>query len=122
MKKLLYAIAVVALTFVAGCATSKTDASGNHDASGPITEARLGIKLYPGAAIVTSGETDQVVSANLRTPDPLEKVIGFYETELSTKGSGDLALYQISGLKGTRKFAVSINRDDATNVSIMGVK
>jgi len=122
MRTLLYAIAIVAFTFVAGCSTSKTASSGSNDAGGPITEAKLGIKLYPGAAIVTSGETDQVVSANLRTPDPAEKVIGFYETELGTKGSGDPAVYQISGQKGGRKFAISINRDDATNVSIMGVK
>jgi hypothetical protein len=122
MNKLLYAITVVALALVAGCATSKTGVSGNHDAGGPINEARLGIKLYPGAAIVTSGETDQVVSANLRTPDPVDKVISFYETELSAKGSGDLTMYQITGQKGTRKFAISINRDDATNVSIMGAK
>jgi hypothetical protein len=125
MKKpphVLLFITALALVFLAGCATSTTDASGNHDASGPIAEARLGMKIYPGAQIVTSGETDQVVSANLRTPDSPEKVIGFYEAELGAKGSGDPAMYQISGQKGGRKFSVSINRDDSTNVSIMGAK
>jgi hypothetical protein len=97
-------------------------AAQSHDASGPISEARLGLKLYPGATIVTSGETDDVVSANLRTPDPAEKVIAFYERELGAKGSGDRASYQLSGSKGGKTYAIAINNDGATNVSIMGKK
>lgn len=122
MKTLLLAITLAATVFTAGCGNSATDASGNHDAGGPITEARLGLKIYPGAAIVTSGETDDIVSANLRTPDPAAKVSAFYETELSAKATGDGAGYQISGQKGSRKFVVSINNDGNTNVSIMGKK
>ena len=107
-----YLLLFAAVAFVAGCGDSKPAATGNHDASGPITEARLGLKIYPGATIVTSGETDEVVSANLRTSDPVAKVTAFYETELGAKASGDTVTYQISGQKG----------DGMTNVSIMGKK
>lgn len=122
MRPTLIVVLFAATVIVAGCGNSTADASGNHDASGPITEARLGLKIYPGAAIVTSGETDEIVSANLRTPDPPAKVIAFYETELSAKGAGDLATYEISGQKGGRNYAITINNDGATNVSIMGKK
>ena len=126
MRSLLLFALLTAITFVAGCgdstADSKPAATGNHDASGPITEAKLGVKIYPGARIVTSGETDEIVSANLRTPDPVEKVIAFYETELGAKASGDSVNYQISGQKGSKKYVIAINNDGSTNVSIMGRK
>ena len=111
-----------AIAFVVGCGDSKPAATGSHDASGPITEARLGVKIYPGATIVTSGETDELVSANLRTSDPVEKVIAFYETELGAKASGDTVTYQISGQKGGKTYVIAINNDGMTNVSIMGKK
>jgi hypothetical protein len=111
---LLLGIMAVAL----GCG-SKTAS----DPGGPITEDRLGVKIYPGATIVTSGETDEVVSANLRTGDPAAKVIAFYEGELGTKGSGDPAAYTIAGEKKGKKYAISINADQgSTNVSILGKK
>jgi hypothetical protein len=122
MRPLLVAMLFAATVFVAGCGNSTADASGNHDATGPITEARLGVKIYPGAAIVTSGETDEIVSANLRTPDPAAKVSAFYEAELGAKATGDLASYQISGRKGGRSYGITINNDGNTNVSIMGKK
>ena len=80
------------------------------------------MKIYPGATIVTSGETDEIVSANLRTPDPPAKAIAFYETELGAKGSGDPATYQISGRKGNMTYGISINTDSQTNISITGRK
>ena len=126
MKSLLFLGLLAVAAFVAGCGNSKTDsnqtATGSHDASGPITEAKLGVKIYPGATIVTSGETDEVVSANLRTSDPVQKVVAFYETELGAKASGDSVTYQISGQKGGKTYAIAINNDGSTNVSIMGKK
>ena len=110
---------------MAGCGNSNADSkpeTGSHEAGGPITEARLGLKIYPGATIVTSGETDEIVSANLRTADPAAKVIAFYENELGAKGAGDAAGYQISGQKSGKKYVISINNDGNTNVSIMGKK
>src|SRR5579872_4603317 len=66
MKSLLLLLLFAAIAVATGCgstnADSKPAASVNHDTIGPITEARLGIKIYPGAAIVTSGETDEIVS------------------------------------------------------------
>src|ERR1700682_1434033 len=107
------------MAFALGCGGSKTAS----DPGGPITEARLGVKIYPGATIVTSGETDEVVSANLRTPDAAAKVIAFYETEIGVKGSGDPAAYMIAGEKKGKKYAISINADQgSTNVSILGKK
>jgi hypothetical protein len=122
MKYTLLTVLLTAIVFAAGCGSSSADATGNHDASGPITEARLGVKIYPGATIVTSGETDEVVSANLRTPDSVDKVIAFYEAELGVKATGDVALYELSGQKGGKKYGIGINNDGNTNVSIMGKK
>jgi len=125
MRPLLLIALFAATVVIAGCGNSTAASepqSGNHDASGPISEARLGVKIYPGATIVTSGETDEIVSANLRTPDPVSKVSAFYENELGAKGAGDVANYQISGQKGGRKYAITINNDGNTNVSIMGKK
>ena len=106
------------MAFALGCGSQTATAPG-----GPITEARLGVKIYPGATMVTSGETDEVVSANLRTPDSADKVIAFYEGEIGTKGSGDPAASTISGEKKGKKYAISINADQgSTNVSILGKK
>ncbi len=114
---------IAILAFASGCGGAKTDATGTAAPAGPISEERLGVKIYPGATMVTSGETDEVVSANLRTPDPAAKVIAFYEAELSAKGSGDPAAYTISADKKGKKYAISINADQgSTNVSIMGKK
>jgi hypothetical protein len=118
MRHILFAGLLAAVVFTAGCGSSTTEATG----SGPITEARLGVKIYPGASIVTSGETDEIVSANLRTSDPVEKVREFYEGEVGAKATGDATNYQISGQKGTKKYAIAINNDGNTNVSIMGKK
>lgn len=63
-------------------------ANRNHDASGPLTEATLGLKFYPGSRVVTSGETAEVLSANLETSDEVAKVIAFYEAELGQKATG----------------------------------
>ena len=121
-----YLLLFAAIALVVGCGgsktDSKTDATGNHDASGPITEAKLGVKIYPGATIVTSGETDEVVSANLRTSDPVAKAVAFYETELGAKATGDTVTYQISAQKGGKTYFIAINNDGMTNVSIMGKK
>jgi hypothetical protein len=121
VMKTFFLLAIMA--FACGCGASKTATTATPAPAGPITEDRLGLKIYPAATIVTSGETDEVVSANLRTPDSADKVIAFYEAELGAKGSGDPAAYTISADKKGRKFAISINTDQgATNVSIMGKK
>jgi hypothetical protein len=114
-------LAIMALAL--GCGGSKTATTETQAAAGPISEARLGVKIYPGSTIVTSGETDEVVSANLRTPDSAAKVIVFYEAELAAKGSGDPAAYTIAGEKKGKKYAISVNADQgSTNVSILGKK
>lgn len=95
-------------------------ASGNHDAAGPITEAKLGVKIYPGSRIVTSGETAEIVSANLETGDAAEKVIKFYEEELGTAKD---ASGMIKAKKDGRTFVVNAVPSGAgTAVSIMGKK
>src|SRR4051812_26876074 len=95
-------------------------ASGNHDAAGPITEEKLGVKLYPGAKIVTSGETSEIVSANLQTSDPADKVTKFYEKEL---GASADASGSIMTKKSDRTFVVSVMAEGSGSVvSIMGKK
>ena len=120
---------VLALTLaLVGCGpkneTATADApkenTGNHDAGGPITEAKLGVKIYPGARIVTSGETDEVVSANLETPDSAEKVTQFYEKELGTAKD---ASGMVMAKKNGRTYVVNAIPSGAlTAVSIMGKK
>src|ERR1039457_3842638 len=121
-----YLLLFAAIALVVGCGgsktDSKTDARGNHAASGPITEAKLGVKIYPGATIVTSGETDVVVRPNLLTSDPVAKAVAFYETELGAIATGDTVTYQISAQKGGKTYFIAINNDGMTNVSIMGKK
>ncbi len=81
----------------APAALSTPAASGNHDATGPVTEATLGVKFYPGARLVTSGETPDLVSANLETSDSGDKVAAFYEAELGTKAVGTMIKGQKDG-------------------------
>lgn len=91
-------------------------ASGNHDASGPLTEAKLGLKYYPGARVVTSGETSDLFSANLQTSDEPAKVIAFYETELGVKATGG----KIKTTKDNHLMVVSTAPSEGgTAVSIM---
>ena len=100
--------------------TSKTT-SGNHDPGGPISEERLGVKIYPGAKIVASGETDEVVSANLFTTDSSDKVVKFYSQELGADYNGPTLT--ISGHKNGRQYAISIIPDTGgTSVAILGKK
>ncbi|MEO6787220.1 MAG: hypothetical protein ABI318_13900 [Chthoniobacteraceae bacterium] len=96
------------------------NSTGSHDAGGPITEAKLGVKIYPGARIVTSGETEEVVSANLETSDAPEKVIKFYEQELgAAKDSSGMVMAKKNG----RTFVVNAVPSGAGSaVSIMGKK
>ncbi len=120
-------VLILAIAFtLASCgpeqkSTGSAASSGNHDAGGPISEARLGLKIYPGSRIVTSGETDEVVSANLVTSDSSTKVIEFYEQELGIKAEAGTAM--ISAKKNGRAFVVSLAKSGGgTAISIMGKK
>jgi uncharacterized lipoprotein len=101
-----------------GAATS----SGNHDATGPISEGALGLKIYPGARIVTSGETAEVVSANLQTTDSAEQVVKFYQNELGLPTDAAPTM-DLTGKKNNRMYAISVNRSEGlTSASILGKK
>ncbi len=133
--KLSLAVSLIAVicTFSIGCSHSSDDkksgstvdapktVSGSHDPGGPISEERLGVKIYPGAKLVTSGETDEVVSANLFTTDPAEKVVKFYTQELGADFNGPALT--ISGQKNGRAYSISIIPDTGgTSVAILGKK
>lgn len=111
---------------LAGCGPKQSDTppkpeNPSHDVAGPISEAKLGLKIYPGARIVTSGETAEIVSANLETPDSSDKVAKFYQEQLGV--AADPAARMVSGNKDGRKFAISIGAyGGGTTVSIMGKK
>lgn len=106
----------------AGAAAGRGAATGNHDAAGPITEAALGVKIYPGARLVTSGETDELVSANIETPDAAEKVVKFYQKELGLSDDGTPTM-MLSAKKNNRTYVVSVTASGGlTSASIMGKK
>ncbi|MEO6738927.1 MAG: hypothetical protein ABIP20_01655 [Chthoniobacteraceae bacterium] len=123
MKRILL-IAVTGI--LAGCGPKQSDTAvkpnnTSHDVAGPISETKLGVKIYPGARIVTSGETAEIVSANLETADSSDKVATFYQGQLGL--AADPASKRVSGTKGGRKFAISIvPSGGGTAVSIMGKK
>jgi hypothetical protein len=133
MKPCAVLIGSLALILLAGCKTkSETSAtpaqngaatsSGNHDATGPISEAALGLKIYPGSRIVTSGETPEVVSANLETTDSADQVLKFYLKELGLPADAAPTM-DLSGKKNNRMYAVSVGRSEGlTAVSILGKK
>ena len=99
-----------------------TAPSGSHDSGGPITEAALGVKIYPGARIVTSGETPEIVSANLETADAMDKVVKFYQQELGLPTDGP-AEGTLTAKKNNRMYAISvIPSGGTTSISIMGKK
>src|SRR4051812_38289660 len=77
-------------------APSTSPASQTPNPTASITEEQLGVKMYPGARVVTSGETPEVVSANLETTDEAAKVVSFYEGELGATGTGDPVMTNIS--------------------------
>lgn len=102
--------------------TTQAPAPKAADPAAPITEDRLGVKFYPGAKIVTSGETAEVVSANLRTPDAADVVRKFYEEQLSLAPSGK-AGGMLVATRNNLKYAINIQSDaGVTNVSIMAKK
>lgn len=45
------------------------------------------VALYPGSKIVTNGENNGVIGANLETTDSEAQVVAFYEKELGAKQS-----------------------------------
>ncbi len=81
------------------------------------------VAIYPGAKIVSNGENNGVIGANLEVMDSRDHVIAFYAKELgvpvSPGGSGSLA-----GQKGGHKITIIVT--DAgkgkTSVSIIEPK
>ena len=91
-------------------------------AAGPISEEILGIKIFPGARIVHSGDSAQLVSANLRASEPGAEIVKFYEQELGIPESGR-ASGAVSGTKGNISYGISVIPGKAvTEVSILGTK
>ena len=87
-----------------------------------VTESSLGLKFFPEARVVTSGETAELVSANLQVAKPSAEVVKFYENELGLPESGKSS-GTFKGEKHGKVTVVSINSDaSGTNVSIMRKK
>ena len=128
MKILL--LCFVTIFVLAGCgqapdapATTPPTTTADNQSTKPLTEAQLGVKFYPGARVVTSGETDSVLSANLETSDPSDKAVAFYENELGAKSDGGSPVATISGKKGAVQYAISITTaSGVTSISILGKK
>ena len=74
------------------------------------------MRFYPGSKIVTSGETDEVVSANLRTADAPDKVREFYEGEPGAKATGDATILPDFRTERHSRSMIAINNDGNTNV------
>jgi hypothetical protein len=92
---------------------------------GTVTEAQLGVPVYPGATVKTSSKMEGAATGNkgtlemymLMTPDSLEKVTAFYKSNLKNVKN---SLVQGSGDQGMAMF--SIGDDDAITVNIMSDK
>jgi hypothetical protein len=77
---------------------------------GTLTEAQLGVPVYPGATVRTSSKMEGAAAGNkgalemytLMTPDSLEKVTAFYKSNLKNvknsfvQGSGDQGMAMFS--------------------------
>lgn len=126
MKSTALAAAAALVVGLAACSPKSGDqsastSSGSHDPSGPISETKLGVKIYPGARIVTSGETDEIVSANLETADAPATVAQFYQQQLGQPADANSMM--VSGSKGGITYAISITPSGGGSaVSIMGKK
>jgi len=85
-----------------------------------VTEADLGVKLYPGAAVVSGGKTsgaggngaDSWAVVELLTKDPFDKVATFYRSAYAkenrvVEGPGSLTIIVDSGGRGTKTITVT---------------
>jgi len=85
-----------------------------------VTEADLGVRLYPGAAVVSGGKTSAArgnganswAVVELLTKDPFDKVAAFYRRAYAkgnqvVEGSGSLAIIVDSGGRGTKTITVT---------------
>jgi hypothetical protein len=92
---------------------------------GTVTEAQLGVPVYPGATIKTSSKMEGAATGNkgtiemymLMTPDSLEKVTAFYKSNLKNVKN---SFVQGSGDQGMAMF--SVGDDDAITVNIVSDK
>jgi hypothetical protein len=92
---------------------------------GTVTEAELGIPVYPGATVKGSSKMEGAATGNqgvlemytLATPDSLEKVAAFYKSNLKNVKN---SFVQGSGDQGMAMF--SIGDDGAITVNIVSDK
>jgi hypothetical protein len=93
---------------------------------GAVTEAKLGVPVYPGATVKGSNKMEGAVTGNkggaleiytLMTPDSLEKVTAFYKSNLKNVKN---SVVQGSGDQGMAMF--SIGDDGAISVNIVSDK
>jgi ABC-type uncharacterized transport system auxiliary subunit len=105
-------------------APSKAPVESIHAEAGKaISPEVLGLALYPGAKVVTSGTEGKIVSANLETADATDKVTKFYEGELGAKAETKGGLLSVQGAKGGTRYAIVVLRSGGTtSISIMGEK
>lgn len=92
---------------------------------GTVTEAQLGVPVYPGATVKASSKMGGAATDNkgtvemytLMTPDSLEKVTAFYKSNLKNVKN---TLVQGSGDQGMAMF--SLGDDGAISVNIVSDK
>jgi hypothetical protein len=108
-----------------GARWTMTDPNGRHTTTtttASVSEADLGVKLYPGAVVVSGGKTSTAgggswAVAELVTRDPYEKVALFYRQAYETgnqviPGPGSLMIIIGTSPKETK--TLSVTRDSAT--------
>src|ERR1044072_3698868 len=80
-----------------------------------------GIPIYPGAKVLTRHDKDKTVNAEIETTDPFEKVVAYYEKELSAKRKGNESLVTIEGAKGEYSYGIVIapKQGGLTAVSVL---
>jgi hypothetical protein len=121
---------------------TSTDAKGNTTVmefgNAKVTEAELGVTLYPGATAVENGATrtkaaeGTSVMAGYESKDSVEKVAGFFREQLRAKSNGkqmmdsstnDTVVLMLSDDQSNNTVQVSVSKADAgSSIQVVSVQ
>jgi hypothetical protein len=114
-----------------GTTANQGQASGANPQAGGVTEADLGVPIYPGSSSENEGESKMVGSAkttvsSVRTsPDSTDKIVQFYKDKLpkfEASKADDMNVFTGTGTNGGQ-VTIGIKKDgDHSEITIGNVK